>query len=617
MTGSPLLRLVRYARPYLALLLLAVAFGTLHAGARMGRAYLTKPLLDDVILAPSEASQADPGFAPPAPGRLLSEVLPSTLRASRPGEVDMDVARPIGERFWGLMLVGLLVVLVLPIAHFGKDYLTEYAMGRVLIDVQQDLCTKLLSLPLRFHQRIRRGDVLTRGLNDALRAHQSLRVLAGDVLQAAITAAVAIATLVFISWQLSLVAFCLAPVLVGVVATFGRRIRRTARRRQEKMSDVTQRLVEILSGIKVIQAFRAEGHEEEGFRRENRRLFRRGMKVVKNRVTSRSVVEGVQQLFGLAILGFGAVLVLRRQWGLQPGDLVAFATVMFANQRTIKALTKGWTQLQDLLPSADRFFELIDTTPVAPDPPAAVRLSGVREGIRISKVHFSYGREPVLRDVSADIRAGEVVAIVGRTGAGKTTLADLLLRFHDPDSGSIEIDGIDLRRIARDSLLERVAVVTQEPFLFDGTIRDNVRYGRPEASDTELRAAARAAHVDEFVDALPEGWNTAVGDAGNLLSGGQRQRITIARALAKNPDILIFDEATSSLDAKSERLVQDAIDNLLRGRTVLLIAHRLSTIRRADRVLVLEDGVVSQIGTHDELVERPGLYRELVGLQTG
>jgi ABC-type multidrug transport system fused ATPase/permease subunit len=245
-------------------------------------------------------------------------------------------------------------------------------------------------------------------------------------------------------------------------------------------------------------------------------------------------------------------------------------------------------------------------------------MDGVRRGIRIAKVSFSYGREPVLRDVSLDVAPGEVVALVGRTGAGKTTLADLLLRLHDPDSGSIEIDGVDLRRIRRDSLLDHLAVVTQEPFLFPGTIRDNVRYGRPDASDADVERAARAAHVDEFVDALPHGWDTEVGDAGVKLSGGQRQRITIARAILKNPSILIFDEATSSLDAKSERYVQDAIDSLLGGRrTVFMIAHRLSTLRHADKIVVLENGHVSAVGSHDELVAGDGLYRELVALQTG
>jgi ATP-binding cassette subfamily B protein len=249
------------------------------------------------------------------------------------------------------------------------------------------------------------------------------------------------------------------------------------------------------------------------------------------------------------------------------------------------------------------------------DAPDAVRVERIRERIRLRGVHFHYGREEVLRGVDLEIRTGEVVALVGRTGAGKTTIADLLLRFHDPDAGSVELDGIDLRRIRRDSLHELTAVVTQEPFLFDTTILENIRYGRPDASFEEVVAAARAAHADEFVAQLPEGYQTEVGEAGVRLSGGQRQRLTIARAILRDPQLLIFDEATSSLDAVAEKYVQEAIGALMKGRTVLLIAHRLATVKAADKIAVIEGGRVTAIGTHDELYARDGLYRELAELQ--
>jgi ABC-type multidrug transport system fused ATPase/permease subunit len=267
------------------------------------------------------------------------------------------------------------------------------------------------------------------------------------------------------------------------------------------------------------------------------------------------------------------------------------------------------------MPAADRFFELLDAPGESADAPGARAFTALESGIRYRNVSFSYGREPVLRDVSFDVAAGETVAIVGRTGAGKTTLVDLLLRFFDPDSGAIEIDGTDLRDLQRDSLRDRVAVVTQEPFLFDGTIRDNVRYGAPDADDAALEAAVLAAHVKEFVEALPQGYDTQVGDAGSLLSGGQRQRVTIARAILRNPAILILDEATSALDTKSERWVQEAIESLLTTRTALVIAHRLSTIRNADRIVVVDEGRIAAVGTHAELLESSPLYRDLAAPQ--
>jgi ABC-type multidrug transport system fused ATPase/permease subunit len=303
------------------------------------------------------------------------------------------------------------------------------------------------------------------------------------------------------------------------------------------------------------------------------------------------------------------------RFGLTPGALAAFAVMLLTTYRPVRSLAADWVQLMDTLPSAERVFAVFDTPEEIADAPGAVRIDGVRRGVAFRRVSFSYGREPVLADVSFEVKAGEAVALVGRTGAGKTTLADLLMRFYDPTSGGIEIDGVDLRGIARESLLAQIAVVTQEPFLFDGTIRDNIRYGRIDASEEEVLAAGRAAYVDEFAGVLPQGYDTEVGAAGVRLSGGQRQRITIARALLKNPAILIFDEATSALDSKSEQFVQAAIESLFGGRTVFMIAHRFSTLRRADRIVVLEGGRVSQTGTHADLIREGGLYRELIDLQ--
>ncbi|MGH0034305.1 MAG: ABC transporter ATP-binding protein [Myxococcota bacterium] len=609
--GRQLLRLARYARPYLALVALALFFTLLFAGGRYGRAYLTKPLIDEVLL-PSQAAAAGA-----APG-LAHDLFDAFGRpAAEPGAGEAAAAAAPLERFWELLGIAVIIMLVLPVSIFGRSYCLQYVLGRINIDIKQALAAKLMRLPLAFHRKARSGETLTRLLLDVDQSQKALELLFVEFVGALVMVLIGASTLFFVSWQLALLTLLGAPPIIAVITYFAGEVRRGARRRQEQLGEVTHRLLGILSGIKIIKAFRGEANEEAAFGRETATYFRRVMKVVKSRLLSRSLAELLNNGIGIAVLLLGALLVMRGEWGLTVGDITAFAAVMATTYRPVKTLSRGWPQLMESVASAERFFVLLDAEEDAADPDGAASISGFRDSIRFEDVGFSYELEPVLRDVSFEIRPGEVVALVGPTGSGKSTLLDLLLRFHDPDSGRILFDGVDLRRVSRRSLLEQVALVSQEPFLFDATIRDNIRYGRRDASDAEIREACRVAHVDEFVDQLPDGLETEVGEFGLRLSGGQRQRITIARAVLKASPILAFDEATSALDTRTERTVQNAIDALRGRRTVLVVAHRLSTVRRADRIVVIDDGRVRQVGTHDELMASGGLYREMAELGGG
>jgi subfamily B ATP-binding cassette protein MsbA len=618
-TRSALWRLFGYARPYLGPIALALVLAGASGAGQVGLAYLLKPVMDDVV-APAQALR---DAVPALPFELddLVKKAPDAVQPAPAAPADETAQRERVERLNARLeqVMGFLLLIVIGTAlfDFARDYVIAWVLGQIDLDMKVEVCGKVLALPLRFHRDRSRGDLLGRLMGDVATAQNALVLVFDDFAKAAVTLPIGAVGLLLVSWQLSLLMLIVAPAIFLTISLFGRRIRRSAHRRQRQFADVTGRLIEILDGIKVIKAFRAESYEQDGFARSARRLFRRGIRVAVNRNLARALVDLVNKLAAGTVLLIGLFLVLRGSWGLTFGGLSAFAAITVTLYGPVRVLARGWVRVMDAEPSAQRYFEVIDSPIEIEDAEHAVAVERLRDAVRFEDVTFTYGREPVLERVAFEARAGEVVAIVGRTGAGKTTLVDLLLRFYDPTSGRITFDGVDLRAARRTSLLDQMAVVSQEPFLFDGTIRENIRYGRLDASDEEILAAARAAHVDEFADGLPDRYETEVGAGGARLSGGQRQRVTIARAILRDPAILVLDEATSSLDSKSERLVQDAIDKLIPGRTVFVIAHRLSTVRAAHKIIVLEHGRVSQIGNHDELMAQSGLYRELVEIQTG
>ncbi|MBW2279875.1 MAG: ABC transporter ATP-binding protein [Deltaproteobacteria bacterium] len=606
-TGSAprdLLRMLGFARPYLWVIAIAIAFAWLYGGGLSARALLIRPLVDDVAIPHASLSSLD--------DLLDASERPDADAAARERELLQTRVR---ENFVRIAAAGVTLILLMPLLRIVRDYASAWVMNRLRIDLRSALGAKLLRLPLARHVGEARGEFITRISSDTRVANSANQAIFGELLEDSAVVLVALVLCIWISWQLSLSVLLIAPPVGLVLAHFGGRIRDSSKRRQEQVSEVMKQLVQILSGIKVIQAFGTQDREQRSFRTSLLRSFRRSMKVVRHRILSRAAIELITQASAVTVLLLGAWAILQGSWNLTLGKLMAFAAISTMLYRPVRGIASMWNTIQAAIPSARRLFEVLDAPEVTPDLPDARDLGQVTQGIRYESVSFRYEREQVLDGMDLEIHAGEVMALVGRSGAGKTTIADLLLRFHEPERGRILIDGIDLRNIRRASLNASTAVVTQDAFLFDDTIRANIAYGRPDAPMEDLVRVARAAYAHEFIEKLPQGYDTPVGELGGQLSGGQRQRLTIARALLRDPQILIFDEATSALDATSEQHVQKATRELMRGRTVLLIAHRLSTLKAADRIAVVDRRHIVATGTHAELMAQSGMYRDLVEAQ--
>jgi len=609
-TTAQIWRLLSFARPYLFRVTLTVVFSLLYAAGVTGRAWLARPLFDDV-LAPASVNAKDV-FRQITGDEDRPEVSSEEVERQR-ARIDAQVR----DAFWQLVGIGLMLVLLLPVMHWVRDYMGEWVMTRMAVDMQIRLGEKLLRLPLSHHTANRRGDAVARVTNDTMVANRAQSLVFGEAIQEGASLLGGLIGSVVVSWQLALVVIVGGPPLTSVLRVFGRRIRITARKRQEQITELMQRLLQILGGIRVIKAFDAHDLERGVYEREALLYFKRSIKVARNRVLARSATEFLGQVTMVGTVFLGMTALINGWWGMTPGDLIAFLAISATTYRPTKNLMRLWTAVQDALPASARIFEVLDLPEETPDRAQARVITRIEHGIHYRDVYFSYGREEVLRGIDLEIRAGEMVALVGKTGAGKSTLADLLMRFHDPQQGAVEIDGIDLRDVRRDSLRKLVSMVSQDPFLFDTTLLENIRYGKPDASLDEVISAARAANAHEFIEKLPRGYETQAGDLGAQLSGGQRQRVTIARALLRDPQVLIFDEATSALDAKAEQAVQAATRTLMQGRTVLVIAHRLSTVQSADRIAVLDGGRIVAAGSHDEVLAQSPLYQELVRLQLG
>ena len=513
------------------------------------------------------------------------------------------------------IVISIIVVFIIRgIAFYGQSYLMNYVGQRVIIDIRKAVFEKLQRLSLDFYDKNKTGTIMSYVTNDVNALQSAMVENVVEMVTESVILIASIVMMIYLDWRLFLVTFSTFPVVLLFIDQFGKRIRKSGSRIQEATADITSVLQETVSSARVIKSFVREEYEINRFDKENMNNFRANMKYAQLSATLTPTIEFVAAVGVTIILWYGGNSVI--DGTITAGSLVAFLTYAVNISNPIKRLSRVIGNIQRAMAAAQRVFDVLDLPESIKNLPEAKVLPTVKGQVSFNNVSFSYNPgEQVLNNVSFNVKPGEMIAFVGPSGAGKSTVASLLPRFYDVTDGSITIDGEDIRRVTLKSLREQVGIVPQETVLFNGSVYDNILYGRLDATKEEVEAAAKAANAHNFIMELPQGYQTMLGDRGVNISGGQRQRISIARAILKNPQILILDEATSALDTESERVVQEALDRLMIGRTSFVIAHRLSTIKNADKIMVLEKGCLAEVGTHDELMEKNGLYAHLYKIQ--
>lgn len=557
-------RLFAFVKPYWKRIVIALICMILLSGINALIAYLVKPAIDEIFLKKDLTMLA---------------LIPLALVAA-------------------YFLKGLF--------DYGQEYLMGYVGSRVVTDIRDALYRHVQKLSLAFFHRMTTGMLMSRIANDIGILQRSVSDAIAKVFMNTFIIIGLTAVAFYQNWRLATICFLILPWVLFPMTRFGKKSKRYSRRSQEKIGHISTFLTETISGNRIVKAFCMEDYETRRFAVENNRLFRIKLKTIKVMALSSPVMEIFGGIMAAATIYYGGGSVIRGEF--TTGQFFSFVAALGMLYKPVKSLNKVNQQIQEAMAAAIRVFAIFDTLPDIVDKPNATPMPPLRVSIEFRNVSFAYEEKPVLRNVTFAIKAGEVLAIVGPSGAGKTTIANLLLRFYDVTEGGIFIDGVNIQERTIKSLREQIALVTQDIILFNDSVFNNIAYGSYKKSEREVIAAAQAAFAHDFIERMPQGYRTIIGEQGARLSGGQRQKIAIARAILKGAPILILDEATSSLDSRSEKEVQSALENLMRGKTTIMIAHRLATIRFAHRIIVLSGGTIVEEGTHEELLQQKGLY---------
>jgi subfamily B ATP-binding cassette protein MsbA len=559
------------------------------------------------------------GYAKPYAGRLAVGVIFGTIFGGSMAGFLIGLQKTLGTFFSSAEITleaTILVALLLPLFALIRgvgDYISTYCMewvgNRVVMDLRNAVFTHLQDLSLQYFTKSRTGELISRTVNDTSQIERSVSTFLADLAKQPPAVVATAGFMVWLDLKLAVLTLVVFPICIVPVALFGRKVRRFSRQGQEKLADVMSILQETITGARIVKAFGMEQYEIGRFRDQCRAVFNRVMRMTR----AKAAVEPI--IIFISMVGLALILLYARYERMTFDHFFAFAAAMVALYDPVKKLSKIHISIQQSSAAADRVFEVLDTPITVAERAGARNFDEPVRTVCFERVSFAYDSEPVLRDIDLTVNAGECIALVGSSGSGKSTMVSLLPRFFDVTSGRILINGVDIRELTIKSLRKMVGIVTQDTFLFNDTVASNIAYGHTEASREHVEAAAKKALAHDFIMQMPEGYETVIGERGVRLSGGQCQRLSIARAILRNPPILILDEATSALDTESERQVQAALNELMAGRTVFAIAHRLSTVTHADRILVLDQGRIAEQGTHHALLEQGGLYKYYYGLQ--